>query len=176
MTARSSRRRRVLAGGGLTLAAAGLVLAAGGGQRSLAGPPQFLPLTGQWCLAGGGPCLELEVPEAEEQYFWGLQKRPRLPPLRGMWFRFSPPSQARFWMHLTPEPLDMVFVRGGRVVAIETALPCPRLPCRSYGPFEPVDGVVELAAGEAARLGIRVGSEAQPRRLPAVAPAAPARD
>lgn len=148
---------------GLTLGRVGLLVAATGSSPALAAPPQFLPVTGSWCLEGGGPCLELEVPEGGQQYLWGLQKRPRLPPLRGMWFRFSPPGPARFWMHLTPEPLDMLFLRDGRVVAIETAQPCPRLPCRSYGPLEPVDGVVELAAGEAARLGLRVGSAATPR-------------
>jgi hypothetical protein len=33
-----------------------------------------------------------------------------------------------------------------------------RLPCPSYGPVEPVDGVVELGAGQAEALGITVGS------------------
>jgi uncharacterized membrane protein (UPF0127 family) len=62
-------------------------------------------------------------------------------------------------MHHTLEPLDMLFVRGGRVVAIEAyAAPCLHLPCRSYGPDEPVDGVVELAGGQAEALGIAVGS------------------
>ncbi|MEB3265614.1 MAG: DUF192 domain-containing protein [Cyanobacteriota bacterium] len=147
--------------------AAGLALAAiGPGPRALAVPPQFLPVGGRWCLETGGPCLALEVPRTSQQYAWGLQQRPRLPPLRGMWFRFDPPAPARFWMHLTPQPLDMLFLRDGRVVAIETAQPCMRLPCRSYGPLEPVEGVVELAAGEAARLGLVVGSSAAPQLVP----------
>jgi uncharacterized membrane protein (UPF0127 family) len=33
-----------------------------------------------------------------------------------------------------------------------------QLPCPSYGPDEPVDGVLELAAGQAEALGIQVGS------------------
>jgi uncharacterized membrane protein (UPF0127 family) len=174
--------------GGLIATAGALIATAV--PRAVAGPPQFLPITAEWCLASAGPCLQLEVPAGDQQYVWGLQQRPPLPPLRGMWFRFSPPSQARFWMHLTPEPLDMLFLRDGRVVAIESALPCMRLPCRSYGPLEPVDGVVELAAGEALRLGLRPGSPATPRLLvgpgrpaaggplmaPPVSPAAPARD
>jgi uncharacterized membrane protein (UPF0127 family) len=78
----------------------------------------------------------------------------------------------KFWMHRTPAPLDMLFLRSGRVLAIEAnAKPCPHLPCRSYGPDEPADGVVELAAGEAARLGLRVGSAARIQELkPASAP------
>jgi uncharacterized membrane protein (UPF0127 family) len=61
------------------------------------------------------------------------------------------------------------------VLAIEAnAKPCPRLPCRSYGPDEPTDGVVELAAGEAARLGLHVGSAARIQELkPGPAPLSP---
>jgi uncharacterized membrane protein (UPF0127 family) len=74
----------------------------------------------------------------------------------------------------------MLFIRDKRVIAIEAnTTPCPRLPCRSYGPDEPADGVVELAAGEASRLGLQVGSAAVIRPFkpqPAARPAAPARD
>ena len=75
-------------------------------------------------------------------------------------------------MHRTPEPLDMVFVLGGQVVAIEAhAQPCMSLPCRSYGPDQAVDGVLELAGGRAEALGIRVGT---PVRIEALGdPAAP---
>ncbi|MFM7264640.1 MAG: DUF192 domain-containing protein [Cyanobium sp.] len=153
--------------------ALGAALAAGAdaatAPRPAEGPPMHLPVTARWCLGPGGapPCIGLEVPQGERQYAWGLQSRPRLPPLRGMWFRFDPPVPARFWMHRTPEPLDMLFVHQGRIVAIEAAAsPCPRLPCRSYGPQEPVDGVVELAAGEAARLKLVVGSPAPIEPLP----------
>ncbi|MEB3255117.1 MAG: DUF192 domain-containing protein [Synechococcaceae cyanobacterium] len=137
--------------------------------RPASGPPMLLPVTARWCLgeAATAPCIGLEVPANEREFSWGLQLRPRLPELRGMWFRFEPAQVARFWMHRTPEPLDMVFVRNGRVIAIEAAIPCMRLPCRSYGPDEPVDGVVELAAGETARLGIRVGEAALIRPLTA---------
>jgi len=89
----------------------------------------------------------------------GLQLRGPLPPLRGMWFPYAAPTLARFWMHRTPEPLDMLFVSQGRVIAIEAnAQPCMRLPCRSYGPDQSVDGVLELAAGQASALGIAVGT------------------
>jgi len=121
-------------------------------------PPQRLPIEAQWCLAADR-CIALEVADTPEEQSKGLQLRPPLPPLRGMWFPYSPPSLARFWMHRTPEPLDMLFVRGGQVVAIEAHTPpCLRLPCRSYGPHQEVDGVLELAAGQAEALGIAVGS------------------
>lgn len=157
----------------------GLVLAPGALQAKE--PPQVLPVEAEWCLPSR-QCIQLEVADEPQEQAMGLQLRGPLPPLRGMWFPFED-ALLRFWMHRTPEPLDMVFINDNRVIAIEeAATPCPRLPCRSYGPNEPGDGVVELAAGEARRLGIVVGSEAVIRPLrpsslpPAARPAAPARD
>jgi hypothetical protein len=132
------------------------------------GPPQTLPVTARWCLepANGPVCIGLEVADTPQQQAWGLQMRPRLPALRGMWFPNAMPSPLRFWMHGTPEPLDIIFLRQGRVIAIAAAIPCMRLPCPTYGPDEPADGVVELAAGEAKRLGIQVGRPATIERIP----------
>lgn len=133
------------------------------GASAAAPPPQTLPISAQWCLTprsdAQGPCIGLEVARTTQQQSWGLQRRPRLAPLRGMWFPYSSPTPVRFWMHLTPEPLDMIFVHNRQVVmVVAEAQPCMRLPCRSYGPDGPVDGVIELAGGEAARLGISPGS------------------
>ena len=127
--------------------------------------------------AKGGPCVALEVPRTWHQYNLGLQLRPPLPAGRGMWFPYRPAQVARFWMHRTPEPLDMVFVRNAQVIAIEPATaPCMRLPCPSYGPVEPVDGVLELAAGQASRLGLKVGSPLRVVLLRSFGPIAPAPD
>jgi len=156
-----------------------------------AAPPQHLPVEARWCPAGaikapGGAvapratpadCVALEVPRTWHQYTLGLQLRPPLPAGRGMWFAYRPAQVARFWMHRTPEPLDMVFVRNARVIAIEpAAAPCMRLPCPSYGPDEPVDGVLELAAGQAAQRGLRVGSPLRVELLRSFGPKAPAPD
>lgn len=143
-------------------------------------PPQQLPITARWCLEAAAParsstppCLDLEVARTPEQQRFGLMARPPLPPLRGMWFPFQRPQPLRFWMYRTPSPLDMVFLRSGVVIAIEAdAQPCRTLPCRSYGPEADADGVVELAAGEAKRLGIQVGSRALIQPFNALAPAA----
>ena len=148
------------------------------------GPPQHLPITARWCLppaAGSGAprCLLLEQALTAREQTMGLQLRDPLPPLRGMWFPFRQPQRTFFWMHRTPAPLDMLFVRGGRVAHIvERARPCPRLPCPFYGPADaqPVDGVLEIAGGQAGVLGIRPG---QPVRIEPFTPAgrsAPAPD
>ena len=176
-------------------------LAARGDQPTA--PPMHLPIEARWCPAGSPPspsdppaprqtpatagplaspspqaaCLGLEVPRTWHQYTLGMQLRPKLPTGRGMWFAYRPAQVARFWMHRTPQPLDMVFVRNAQVIAIEpAAAPCMRLPCPSYGPDEPVDGVLELAAGEASRLGLKVGSPLRVELLKSFGPTAPAPD
>ncbi len=147
----------------------GLSLAVQPWPATAASPPQQLPIEAQWCLQPD-TCIQLEVADQPAEQAMGLQLRGPLPPLRGMWFPFARPSLLRFWMHRTPEPLDMVFVSQGRVIAVEAAAqPCPRLPCRSYGPPQLGDAVVELAAGEAARLGIIPGMDVRIERLGAAA-------
>jgi uncharacterized membrane protein (UPF0127 family) len=123
--------------------------------------PQQLPVTAQWCLEDRR-CIALEVARTPKQQQIGLMQRPALPPLSGMWFPFDRPRLLSFWMLNTLAPLDMLFLRDNRVMAIAADVPvCPKLPCPSYGPADPSDGVVELRAGEARRLGIRPGDPVQ---------------
>jgi len=61
-------------------------------------------------------------------------------------------------------PLDLVFIRNGRVVEVKENLPpCLKLPCPQVIPIEPVDEVIELQAGRAAAIGIKAGSPAIPK-------------
>jgi len=177
-------RRTAARWGALSAALLALGTPAWADRRPPGEPPQFLPIEAEWCLepaATSGPtaspvCIQLEVPRTSRQYAWGLMRRPPLGPRRGMWFGFEPAAPLSFWMHQTLVPLDMVFLRGGRVIAIEaSAAPCPRLPCRSYGPGQPADGVVELDGGEAARLGITIDTPAKIRVLPVTGRSAPNR-
>ncbi|MEB3199671.1 MAG: DUF192 domain-containing protein [Synechococcaceae cyanobacterium] len=172
--------------------AAGLIAVALGLQQlltprhpaaaALSGPPQVLPITAELCIAppdgapaaaaGGDPagtvCFAVEQPRTPQQYAWGLQQRPELPRRRGMWFAYNPPAPAWFWMHRTLHPLDLIFVSDGRVLKIERAVPtCSRLPCPVYGTSVPLDGVLEIRAGDADALGLRIGGRISLRPLPA---------
>ena len=120
-------------------------------------PPQQLPIEARWCIRDD-TCVLLEVADQPQEQQLGLMQRLALPPLRGMWFPFQPARPLRFWMLNTIAPLDMVFVHQSQVIAIKAEVPiCPALPCRSYGPMADADGVIELRAGEAKRLGLDVG-------------------
>ena len=129
-------------------------------------PPQILPIEARWCLEHRPSlCIELEVADQPHEQRLGLMQRPALPPLRGMWFPARPSRPMRFWMHNTLAPLDMVFVRDGRVLDIASNVPvCRALPCSSYwadadgnGRADFADGVIEIGAGEAERLRVHAG-------------------
>jgi len=94
----------------------------------------------------------------------GLMCVVRVPHARGMLFVFAPPDADQgFWMKNTLVPLDMVFVRADGIVS-KVAV---NVPATTRGtPDDAVaraDGmgrfVIELGAGDAAKLGIAAGTK-----------------
>jgi uncharacterized membrane protein (UPF0127 family) len=79
-----------------------------------------------------------------------------LPDDTGMLFLYGRPQPVSMWMKNTVIPLDMLFIRvDGRVVrVVENTEP---LSLDTIASGEDVTGVLELEAGEAARLGLRPG-------------------
>jgi uncharacterized protein len=118
---------------------------------------QSLPITAHAIL--NGQRIELEVARTAAQQALGLMYRPPLGDNQGMLFPFAPARPVSFWMKNVPVPLDMVFLYQGRVVKIAEAVPpCQQTPCPTYGPsgFVNIDGVIELRAGRARELGLKV--------------------
>jgi uncharacterized membrane protein (UPF0127 family) len=74
----------------------------------------------------------------------------------GMLFLFERPDPAVFWMKNTYIPLDMIFIGpDGRILNIEAnTVPMSLEPVYSAGP---ASGVLELAGGRSAELGIKPG-------------------
>jgi uncharacterized membrane protein (UPF0127 family) len=86
----------------------------------------------------------------------GLSGRARLDPGSGMLFLFEEPGTHAFWMPDMHFDLDLVWIRGQRVVGVTRDV--SRLdPIRQYEPPAPVDRVLEVPAGFAARHGWRRG-------------------
>jgi hypothetical protein len=125
---------------------------------------QSLPLQAQMTI--GEQTVLLEVAQTPEQQAIGLMFRKDLAADRGMLFSFNSARRVGFWMQNVLIPLDMIFLRDGKVQAISSNVPpCTTEPCPVYGPPVPVDQVIELRGRRAAELGIRVGDRLiiQPR-------------
>lgn len=118
---------------------------------------QMLPISAQAEIKGQR--ILLEVAQTPLQQEIGLMYRTSLANNRGMLFPFNPPRPVSFWMKNTKIPLDMIFLRDGRVKAIAANVPpCKADPCPSYGPQNTIiDQVIELRSGRAAQLGLNVG-------------------
>ncbi|MFM2303914.1 MAG: hypothetical protein RLZZ135_1324, partial [Cyanobacteriota bacterium] len=120
---------------------------------------QKLPVSAQ--LTIGRQSIGLEVVRTPEQQEIGLMYRTELAKDRGMLFVFNPPRPARFWMKNTLIPLDMIFMSNGVVKDIRNNIPpCKTDPCPSYGPDTKIDidSVIELPAGRATELKLKVGA------------------
>jgi len=117
---------------------------------------QQLPVTAQVEL--GGEVIKLEVARTPQQQAMGLMYREKLALNRGMLFPLDPPRKPSFWMKNVEIPLDMIFVRDGKISAIAPDVPpCEKAPCPTYGPDMMIDQVIELQGGRAEKLGLEAG-------------------
>jgi uncharacterized membrane protein (UPF0127 family) len=154
---------------------------------SPSGPGSPVPATGapRWCtMLPLGTCrpllvrapramLRLAVVADDVSRARGLMNVASVAHGEGMLFAFTGGDERRyFWMKDTIAPLDMVFVRGSGVVTSVAADVPATLPDTPDDQIERRDGigryVIELGAGDAARLGIARG-------VKLVVPAVPAR-
>lgn len=99
---------------------------------------------------GGGQSWELDIAATQEARALGLGERESYPPGRGMLFLFPTANQHGFWMKGMRFPLDIIFLRAGRIVFIERSF--QPTDTRIVAPPVPVDQVLEVNAGEADRL------------------------
>lgn len=99
----------------------------------------------------------LEWVDEPEQMARGLMFRNSMVEDMGMIFDFREDGARQFWMRNTLLPLDMIFVNDALEVVsfIENATPQTDTPRRSEGPAR---YVIELKAGEVARIGLQPGS------------------
>ena len=104
----------------------------------------------------GEHVIEIEIAETNEEKALGLMYRPKVPPNTGMLFPYATPQELTMWMRNTYASLDMIFIKGdGTVHRIEYGTePLSERVIASQGL---VTAVLELAAGEARRLGLKPG-------------------
>jgi uncharacterized membrane protein (UPF0127 family) len=106
--------------------------------------------------------FNVEMAISPDQQTVGLMFRPSVPADGGMLFDWGAPRASQMWMRNTISSLDMVFVNAdGTIRSIaENTVPESLAIIDSRGP---VRATLELAAGTAARLNIRVGDKVEQR-------------
>ena len=118
---------------------------------------------------GGVVRFDVEIADDSAERARGLMYRRELPEGQGMLFIYEDPQPVAFWMKNTLIPLDLIFMDATGLVrhihpmarpldetAIPGALPGDPVPTRLM--------VLEIAGGEAARLGLSPGvTMAHPR-------------
>jgi uncharacterized protein len=103
--------------------------------------------------------FSVEVAADDASRTRGLMFRDEMPADRGMLFVFEHEQPLAFWMKNTRIPLDILYFDSNRrlvSVAADTP-PCVTAYCPSYESERPARYVLELNAGIAGELGVKVG-------------------
>ena len=110
----------------------------------------------------GGQAFHVDVADTPALQQRGLGGRTALGPLEGMLFPYVRRGQPSFWMRGMLIPIDIIWIDSDRIVYIAHRVPPPapgtpleQLP--TYAPRDPANLVLEIAAGRAQALGVRVG-------------------
>lgn len=97
------------------------------------------------------------TPQEQEQ---GLSGKPRLASSTGMLFIFQKPVEKTFWMKNMNFPLDMIWIKAGKIVRIDANLPPEgERPTMIYPSYQPIDMVLEINAGEAKQYDLKIGDK-----------------
>lgn len=153
--------------GGMDRRALLAALLAGGllaGDMALAKPPVRLE-TLEIVTGKGRARFQVEIAATPAEQKRGLMFRETLAPDRGMLFTYAKPQPAAFWMKNTLIPLDIIYIApNGRVLSIaRNARPHDETPIASGGM---ILGVLEIAGGRAAQLGVLPGDRVVHRIFP----------
>ena len=96
-----------------------------------------------------------------------------MPPGRGMLYPYEKRARPSFWMPDMHFPIDIVWIRGGRIVDLHRDVSHEvRPPLPTYRPKVPIDWVLEVPAGTALRLGWESGDPATASPAPEFRPEA----
>ena len=128
----------------------------------------LLSLLASGCASAGGHWVEIggerfnvEIADDDAERAQGLMFRDALPSGAGMLFIHEEEAPRSYWMMNTRIPLDILYFdeRLQLVAQRRDTPPCPPMTrCPAYPSGAPARFVLELNAGEAARLGLARGA------------------
>ena len=156
------RRTKLAAPFALALAALAFVTPAGAVDATKAQPElakETLVIVGH---DGVRHEFRVEMATSMDQQEVGLMWRTAVPPDGGMLFDWGSPRSSQMWMKNTLVPLDMLFIDEAGVVRHIAERTTPRSLAVIDG-VVPVRATLELAAGTAERLDVRVGDHVEER-------------
>lgn len=106
-----------------------------------------------------GKTFVLEIADTDATREQGLSDRISLASDHGMLFLFDSPVQFPFWMPRMHFPLDIIFLREGKIVDFVKNIPAPvgDEPPARYQPTETYDQVLEVVVGTIDTLGLKRG-------------------
>jgi uncharacterized membrane protein (UPF0127 family) len=152
------RLRLLMAGFILLTAPLGLAAGPAAAAPACIGNPELKPLRPLTVRTAKGEFRFLvEVADTDRERELGMMCRRSLAPERGMLFDFGRERpDAAFWMRNTLIPLDIIYIRRDGVVRsiIRNARPLDETPRPAGGS---ILGVLELAGGRAAQIGLQPG-------------------
>jgi len=102
----------------------------------------------------------VELADTDQKRALGLSGKDSLPENQGMLFIFSQPDYYSFWMKDMRFALDFIWINAHNVVQINQNIkPVDFQPPESLRSNQPVDAVLEINAGMAQKLNIKIGDK-----------------
>lgn len=108
----------------------------------------------------GDARITVEIADDEQERQLGLGYRNFLAEDRGMLFMYDYPRPYGFWMKETLIPLDMIWIRDGKVVDMAENVQVeedPSSPTKTYSPKEAAVWILEANGGWANKHGVEIG-------------------
>jgi uncharacterized membrane protein (UPF0127 family) len=107
-----------------------------------------------------GQVFSLYLARSSQEQATGLAKYTKIEQNQGMLFLFKRTDNYSFWMKDMRFPIDIIFIRGDRVVTVFQNVPVsPNNNLPVYTTKTKADKVLEINAGLAEKYNIKIGTE-----------------
>lgn len=107
----------------------------------------------------GSKTLQVEIARTQTQKAKGLGGRACIKPNQAMLFVFDRPNTYAFWMKDMKFGIDIVWLDGSKnIVKIQPKVSPDTYP-KTFANQKPAQYVLELKAGQAEKLGLKIGSQ-----------------